>query len=111
CDAQLQREIDRAAFAEYVRFQHVLGDKTFFTDIHLLGNASVLTYDARLDRLTAEPYWDPGRLADAPRSLRVIEAAEEAGRLLENAVGRCASGPLRVGVQLSGGVDARAVLG
>jgi asparagine synthase (glutamine-hydrolysing) len=111
CDAAVRREVDAVALAEYLRFQHVLGEKTFFDGIRLLGNATCLTYDARADRVATAPYWDPGATPAAPPGLGAAEAAEEAGRLLDNAVRRSVAGPLRIGVQLSGGVDARALVG
>lgn len=111
CDPAVGHEVDPVALAEYVRFQHLLGEKTFFAGIRLLGNGSRLSYDAGADRLAVERYWDAGALPAAPPRLGLAEAAEEAGRLLDAAVARCVAGPLRVGVQLTGGVDARALLG
>ena len=110
-DPDFHKQIDLTALAEYVRFQYLLGDKTFFEGIHLLPNASVLEYDVPSGRLMIQSYWDFGCIPALPTSITFDEAAREAGRLLKNAIDRLTQGPYRLGVYLSGGVDSRAILG
>ena len=45
CDEYFPRNIDLTALAQYVRFQHVLGVRSFFEDIQLLPPASIMTFD------------------------------------------------------------------
>jgi len=109
CDPGFHKELNLTALAEYMRFQQLLGEKTFFEGINLLPNASLLCYNIQTDSLTIQPYWDFSKIPE----LRVTfeEAVEEIGRLLRRVVNRLASGPYRVGVYLSGGLDSRAILG
>lgn len=110
-DPRFVRKLDMAAVAEYVRFQHLLGDRTFFEDVRLLPSASLLGYDLRETRLTLTRYWGIGRIPRLPAGLRFEEAAEEAERRLRQAVRRRLDGRERIGVFLSGGLDSRVLLG
>jgi asparagine synthase (glutamine-hydrolysing) len=111
CDSNFHQELDLTALAEYMRFQHMLGDKTFFKGLKLLPNASLLQYDIETDRLAIRPYWSFYEVPQLPESLTFDEAVEEAGRLLEAAVSKATGGGYRFGVYLSGGVDSRVILG
>jgi asparagine synthase (glutamine-hydrolysing) len=111
CDPDFCKELDLTALAEYMRFQQLLGQKTFFQGLALLPNASVLSYRPRTDQFDITPYWDFSQVPELPERVSYKEACEEAGRLFRRAVNRLASGPLRVGVYLSGGLDSRLVLG
>lgn len=107
-----QKTLDRVAVAEYVRFQFLLGDRTFFEDIKLLPNASILCYEPATDRLDVQTYWDVSQIPQAPPSLTFNEAADEAGRLLKAAINRLyGKDAHRVGLYLSGGLDSRVNLG
>ncbi len=110
-DASFSKKLDLTALAEYVRFQHLLGDKTFFEDLKLLPNASFLNYDLQTDCLTIKPYWDLSQIPQLPATLTFDEAAEEAGRRLKAAITRLTTGSYRLGVYLSAGVDSRVILG
>jgi asparagine synthase (glutamine-hydrolysing) len=110
CDDGFHRKLDLTALAQYVRFQHLLGKRTFFEGIHLLPNASLLVYDLSTDSCVVRPYWT---FADIPYHPEVSfgEAVEEAGWLLRRAVQRMSSDTYRPGVYLSGGLDSRTILG
>jgi asparagine synthase (glutamine-hydrolysing) len=111
CDPDLRKQLDLTALAEYLRLQHLLGDKTFFEGVKLLPNACLLRYDLRADAMTLAPYWDFSQLPELPAALTFAEAVEEAARLLREAVAARTAGKHRLGVYLSGGADARALLG
>jgi len=110
-DPQVSRRVDPAAVAEYIRFQHLLGDRTFFENVRLLPNGSVLSIDVRQGRLALRRYWDFDRIPTLPAGVTFDEAVEEAGRLLRQSVERRLKAPGRVGVYLSGGMDSRVILG
>jgi asparagine synthase (glutamine-hydrolysing) len=109
CDADFRKELNLAALAEYMRFQQLLGEKTFFEGVELLPYASLLQYNVQTDSLAIRPYWGFSRIPEV--SVTFEEAVEEIGRLLRQAVNRLASGPYRVGVYLNGGLDSRTILG
>lgn len=106
-----EHRLDLTALSEYVRFQQLLGDKTFFEGIALLPGACTAIYDLRQSSLKIRPYWDFDQIPALPPGLRFKEAVEEANRLLNRAVDVRMQGPHRVGVYLSGGVDSRVLLG
>jgi asparagine synthase (glutamine-hydrolysing) len=110
CDDTFPRKLDLTALAQYMRFQHLLGERTFFEDIELLPNASLLVYDLSTASCSVKPYWT---FEDIPYRPEVSfdEAVAEAGRLLCRAVQRLSGDAYRPGVYLSGGLDSRIILG
>jgi asparagine synthase (glutamine-hydrolysing) len=107
----VRKTLDHTALAEYMRFQHLLGDRTFFEDVRLLPAASVLTANLRDGAFSLEAYWTFADLPAPRTGLSLEAAADEAGALLRNAVRRLTSDTHRHGVYLSGGLDSRTVLG
>lgn len=110
CDPSFERELDLTALAEYVRFQHLLGEKTFFKDINLFPSGSLLVYDVPGRMHKFWRYWTPDEIPYQP-GIEFETAVEEAGRLLRRAVERCSSDKFIPGVYLSGGLDSRTILG
>ena len=117
----VRNTLDATALAQYMRFQHVLGERTFFEQITLLPAAAALSVDLHTGTSALESYWSfsdlpqqpergGGALAQAGLG-RLNDAADEAARLLKRAVRRLSSDALRPGVYLSGGLDSRAILG
>ncbi len=111
----VSKTLDQVALAQYMRFQHVLGERTFFEHIQLLPTATVLSVNLRNGAKTQESYWSFSDLPQRPEhgagALSLNDAADEAARLLGRAVRRLSSDALRPGVYLSGGLDSRALLG
>jgi asparagine synthase (glutamine-hydrolysing) len=99
---------DGTAIAQYMRFQHLLGDRTFHEDIAQFPRGSVGVFQE--GRWTLSRYWDWDQVPDNSQMV-LDEAAEEAGRLLRQTMSRLSSGPLRPGVFLSGGLDSRTIVG
>jgi asparagine synthase (glutamine-hydrolysing) len=110
CDEAFPRKLDLTALAQYIRFQHLLGGRTFFEDIELLPGASLLTYDLFTASCSVGPYWSFDEIPYRP-NVGFDEAVEEAGRLLRSAVQRLSGDAYRPGVYLSGGLDSRTILG
>lgn len=107
---RIPARLSPVAIVQFVRFQQLLGDRTWFEDIRLLPAAIVLRYRPAEDRLILERYWD----WDAIQRCECIsfeEAVEEAIRLFQRSVDARIQGPYRVGVYLSGGMDSRMILG
>ncbi len=104
------KELDLDAVADFIRFQRLLSDKTYFTGIRLLPYGSLLRYRPENDQLTVEHYWDFDHLP-AWSGASFEESVEETARLLEAAVEKRLRPPLQSGVYLSGGLDSRTILG
>lgn len=108
-DPAFKKELDLIAMAQYVRFQVLLGERTFFEGINFLSGASVLRYDFSTDSLIASRYWENSQIPEIDVTFE--EAVEETAWLLRRSVRRCVSGPYRFGVYLSGGMDSRTISG
>jgi asparagine synthase (glutamine-hydrolysing) len=110
CDADFPRKIDLTALAQYTRFQHLLGERTFFEDIQLLSAASILTYDIVSGSCSTKSYWSFNDIPYNP-DISFEEAVEETARLLDRSVNFLSNDAYRPGVYLSGGLDSRTILG
>ena len=110
-DRNVDRSLRADAIAEYVRFQHLLGYKTFFDGVELLPAASVLIYSLDDATTKVQRYWDIGQTSALRASISFDEAVEEGSRLFRRAVEKRVRATERVGVFLSGGLDGRAILG
>ena len=104
------RTLNLTAVAEYVRFQQLLGDKTWLDEVELLPPASLLRYQPTSRRLTIECYWDWDQIGALP-DISFEEAVEETARLLQRAVDARTASFHRYGIYLSGGMDGRTLLG
>ena len=109
-DKTFSKTLDMVALAQYMRFQHLLGERTFFENISLLPSASILIYDLQENSYTIKPYWTVADISYNPH-ITFEEAVEEAGSLLRKAVHNLSCDHYRPGVYLSGGLDSRILLG
>jgi asparagine synthase (glutamine-hydrolysing) len=110
CEQDFPRKIDLVALAQYIRFQHLFGERTFFEDLQFLPPASILTYEVASGSCAIKSYWS---LNDIPYNPDVSfdEAVEETASLLNSSVKSLSSDTFRTGVYLSGGLDSRTILG
>lgn len=105
-----RRKLDLVALAQYMRFQHLLGERTFFEDISLLPPASILYYNLMTRVCKVKPYWTFANIAHRPQ-VTFAEAVEEVGQLFRSAVNKLSGDQYRHGVYLSGGLDSRTIIG
>src|SRR5262249_4065839 len=109
-DPDVSRAIDPRGLAEFFTFGQYLGNTTSFAEVRLLPAAGVLTYHAAEDQVELGRYerlgatWQSGATSTAD-ALDRIDAA------FARSVARCTSGTGNLGLSLSGGLDARTVLG
>jgi asparagine synthase (glutamine-hydrolysing) len=106
----LPRRLDLTAVAEYVRFQVLLGARTWIENVRVLPPASLLRYQPARNGLCISRYWDWDAIDTRP-TITFGEAVEECIRLFQRAVNAMTVPPHRVGVYLSGGLDGRMMLG
>lgn len=109
-DATFDKRLDLTGLAQFLRFQRLLGDRTFFQGLHLLPYGSVLAFDQRNDTLNVSHYWDFDQVPAWPKDATFENAVAETGRLLRRAVEARTEAQHRVGVYLSGGLDSRTLL-
>jgi asparagine synthase (glutamine-hydrolysing) len=98
--------IELAGVADFLAFEHVLGDETLLRDVRLLPPATIARFHD--GRVRLERYWMPRYRAAAPA--RVEPYVEEFGRRLGAAASRALATPPRVGMPVSGGLDSRTIL-
>ena len=107
-DPLLTREIDRRAVADFLAFEMLLGDETFFSEIRVLPPGSTLTFGPRTWAM--QRYWDLTFCEEAaPREEEAV--TDRLDGLLQSAARRCVDGRLTTGVFLSGGLDSRTLVG
>lgn len=110
CAPGLSPSFDRVALAEYMRFQQILGERTWFTDVTLLPKASILSYRPAEGCCRKTRYWDWDRIP-LRSDVAFEEAVQESTRLFQRAIDARTSSPHRIGAYLSSGLDSRMVVG
>lgn len=101
---------DWGALADWLAFEHVLGEKTLLDGVTLLPNAGRLSFRAGDSRPDVREYWSLATV-DAAGDMPLERAVEHAGGLFAAAVERLASDGSRAGVYLTSGLDSRAIGG
>lgn len=106
-EPSLPRAVDHVTMAEFLTFDHALGQRTLLQSVTLLEQGVILTYEG--GQLRIESYWKP----EHPEYCELRgeeEWAEDLISHLRRAVQRQLKGDLRTGLLLSGGLDSRVVL-
>jgi asparagine synthase (glutamine-hydrolysing) len=96
--------------AQFFTYGQLLGEDTFLEAVRLLPAAGCLTYHADDDRLALERYWRLEDQVSGPPSSKA-QALERIADAFDAAIARCTSGDHELGLSLSGGLDARTILG
>ena len=105
-DPALSQRVDPIAMAQFLCFDHVLGNRTLLSEVQLLPPAQLATFSD--GRLAGGAHW---RLV-FPEVYQVRseeDYLEELIHHLKQAVNRQARGDLPMGVSLSGGLDSRTI--
>lgn len=108
-DHDVPRERNRRGLAQFFTFGQLLGEETLIDGIRMLPPGGVLTYDARNDALDVDRYWRLSEWAASEPYSR-DEWLERIDEQFAKAVSRCTAGRGRLGIALSGGLDARTIL-
>lgn len=107
-DPALPRRIDELAITEFIFWEMVLRDRTFLQDVRLLPPGSILK--VRDGQVCIQNYWQL-RFADEYSLRPRQEYFDQFDFLLKQSIKRQAPTTERVGINLSGGLDSRTVLG
>jgi asparagine synthase (glutamine-hydrolysing) len=99
-----------AGIAQFFTYGQLLGEDTFYESVQLVPPATCLVYEQANDRLSTHRYWRLEAQAQQTAGSRA-EAVDRIVTAFEGAVKRCSRGPRRLGLSLSGGLDARTILG
>ena len=103
-DPGLSRTINRVGMAQFLTFDHMLGDHTLLEAVKLLRGGSLLVWEN--GRFHIDSYWEP--IHPQQYQLHGEEAwMERLLHQLKQAVRRQSPGDLPAGMLLSGGMDSR----
>ena len=100
----VRAELDKRALLEYFTFQNILTDRTFVEDIKILPAGTILSVNARTQKISKNQYWDY-YFREPEGKIDSREYGEELDRLLRQAVSRQLLSDVEIGSYLSGGMD------
>ncbi len=106
----VSRKLNQRGFAQFFTFGQFLGEETLWESIRLLPAASCLFYDAPTERLTVSTYWRP-QVSASEKALTNAQHLDRIDDAFKQAVDRRVCGTQNLGLSLSGGLDARTILG
>lgn len=102
------RALSEAGVSQFFAFGQFLGDTTLYADIRALPPAACLTWDARADRVALSTWADTATRAAAATDSEWLDLIDDR---LVSAVERACRDTKDLGLSLSGGLDARTILG
>lgn len=110
-DGELSRRGNPRGIAQFFTFGQLLGEDTLLEDVQLLPSAGLLSYSVDDNRLSLERYWRPEgqRHGDSGRTEKAL--LDDIDEAFQRAVDRRTGGDECLGLSLSGGLDARSILG
>ena len=98
------------ALADLFHFGFVLGNKTLFSEIHLLPPASLLHFDGQRGSCAVQSYWALDSLFTPRGTSAGTLADQEIAAAFMTAVDRRYDVSEPIGISLSGGLDSRLIL-
>ena len=109
-DGEVRRGPHRRGIAQFFTFGHMLGEDTLLEKVRLLPAAGWVTYDLATNQVQVDRYWEfrPDPAVQGQTEQQILERID---RAFCDAVNRCVAGPGQLGLSLSGGLDARTILG
>lgn len=108
-DDATEQRTNLRGIAQFFTFGQLLGEDTLVEGVRLLPAAGWLTYDADTDRVTLSRYWRlNGRVVTGRSTAETLDRIDGA---FTASVKRMTVGTEGLGLSLSGGLDARTILG
>lgn len=105
---EVNEELNWDGLVQFFTFGHLWNDDTFFRQVTCLGPGMQLVYKAQTEQVATSQYWRP---TATERSTKEDEHLQRISQALKRAVNEQTQPPPGVGVALSGGLDARTLLG
>jgi asparagine synthase (glutamine-hydrolysing) len=103
-------KIDPEALNDFMDLGYITEDRTWFSAVTLLPSGSIFTWDIRAHRGKEARYWWWDEIKLLSGRVDEDEIADELGDLFVRAVERRVRPGERVGSELSGGLDSRAIV-
>jgi asparagine synthase (glutamine-hydrolysing) len=105
--ADVPRQPDMTAFADYLIYRYIPSPKTIWQGISKLPPAHYWVYDYQTGQATETEYW---KLTYGEGNENPYELAKEAGELMQQSVAIHARADVPIGAFLSGGYDSSAIV-
>ncbi len=102
--------IDRRSIEDFLAHGQLLEDRSWFEGVELVPAGAVLSWDLAKRARSTQHYWSWRSIEPLPQTVDPAELVEEMARRFRRAVERRARPGERIGINLSGGLDSRAVL-
>jgi asparagine synthase (glutamine-hydrolysing) len=110
-DPELSRAPDPRGIAQFFTFGQLLGEDTLLKAVRLVPAAGWLTYEVDQGRVQQDRYWRSSAGGSNGRARTETALLDEIDEAFGRAVERCTRGDEPLGLSLSGGLDARTILG
>lgn len=109
-DSSVSRRPSVRGITQFFSFGQYLSNDTSLEAVNVLPAAALVTYDANTGAFECDHYWHP---ADVPaeQTHGEQERLERIEQAFQAAVDACVEGTGHIGLALSGGLDARTILG
>jgi asparagine synthase (glutamine-hydrolysing) len=109
-DPGVSRRPHLPGIAQLFTYGQLLGEETLLESVRLLPAAGCLVYERDTGRLEVRRYWRLEEQAPGPQR-PAGEVLDRLADAFDRAVARCTAGDRKLGLSLSGGLDARTILG
>lgn len=110
-DPELSRRPNPRGIAQFFTFEQLLGEDTLLEEVRLLPAAGWLTFAVDEERVSLERYWKPEARPRGNETRTEAALLDEIDEAFQRAVDLRTRGNERLGLSLSGGLDARTILG
>jgi asparagine synthase (glutamine-hydrolysing) len=110
-DTELSRRTNPRGIAQFFTFGQLLGEDTLLEEVRLLPAAGWLTYKTDEERISLDRYWKPEVRPVASNAQSEKSLLDDIDEAFQRAVDRRTRGSEWLGLSLSGGLDARTILG
>ena len=108
-DPHVSRNRNLRGIAQFFTYGQLFDNDTLVESVRLLPPAGCLTFDATLGQVEVTRYWKLEIGIESGRSEK--QRLDRIDDAFSKSVERCFAGPGRLGLSLSGGLDARTILG
>ena len=102
-------DINKDSLSDFLAYNCIMGDKTWFKNVNLLPPASTLSIDLNTKKINLESYWDWKSVVPLSSNFNIKEFALEWKEALDDACKRRVKEGENLGIFLSGGLDSRAI--
>jgi len=109
-DVTIDKSPDYESIADFLHYGQILGEKTLFKNIKLLGPGSVLTYNLKNSEVSIKKYWRLDSLFVENGNYNFQTSVEQVTRLLAESITSRSMNSDILGISLSGGLDSRGIL-